>query len=52
VAKRVYKIYYMNNYKTSRMSRDLALDWVEIQVRTGGGSREDYEIVDEIVEGW
>ena len=43
---KIYKIYYMNNYKTYKMTRDAALDWVEAQVRTGGGSREDYEILD------
>lgn len=46
MAAQVYKIYYMNNYKTYKMTRDAALDWVEAQVRTGGGSREDYEILD------
>jgi len=52
VAGRIYKIYYMNNYKTSKRDRDAALDWVRTQVRTGAGDLEDYEIVDEIVEGW
>ena len=46
MAAQVYKIYYMNNYKTYKMSRDAALDWIEAQVRTGGGSYEDYEILD------
>lgn len=47
----VYKIYYLNNYKKRTFSRDAALDWVEAQVRTGGGSYEDYEILDNSDEG-
>ena len=42
----MYKIYYMNNYKTWKNTRDQAVSWILQSVAKGGGSFEDYEILD------
>jgi len=45
---RLYKIFYLGQYKTYKYDRDAALKWIATEVRTGGGSFEDYEIVDDL----
>jgi len=42
----VYKVYYRNRYKKAFYHRDGALNWIAQEIQSGGGSFEDYEILD------
>ena len=43
----MYKIYKNGEYKKWTSTRDQALKWVMAEVRTGGGSAEEFEILDQ-----
>jgi hypothetical protein len=42
----MYKIYYMNNYKTWANTRDQAVAWILSECESSGASFEDFEILD------
>lgn len=44
----MFKVYYMNQYRKSFVTRDLAVDWILETIERAGGryAYEDYEILD------